>query len=95
MEGWQWLAIIIPIALALVGAIWLLFRAKVDRTEKLLDDHIKEDVKVHERTAVLESEMARVDKDIGDHETGIRGEVHEHAQTLTHHEIRITMLEKK
>lgn len=95
MEGWQWLALIIPVALALVGAIWLLFRAKVDRTETRLDDHIKEDVKVHERTAILEEQMERHDKDIGDHETGIRGELHAQTQVLTQHEVRITMLEKK
>lgn len=93
MEPWHWLlAVGVP---ALVGAVWLLFRAKVERTEARLDEHITEDVKVHERTAVLESRADRTENDIGDHDKGIRGTLHEHAQTLTHHEVRITMLEKK
>lgn len=95
MQPWVWGAIIIPVALALISVIWFLFRAKVERAEKAIDDHVKEDVKAHERIAVLESKAERTDKDIGNHETGIRGELHEHAQTLTHHEVRITMLEKK
>lgn len=94
MAPWVW-AMIVTVALSLIGAIWLLFRAKVERAEKAIDDHIKDDVKAHERIAVLESKADRTDKDIGDHESGIRGEVHEHSQTLTHHEVRITMLEKK
>lgn len=94
MQPWVW-AIIIPVAIALIGAIWLLFRAKVERAERAIDDHIKEDIKAHERIAVLESKAERTDRDVGDHESGIRGELHEHSQTLTHHEVRITMLEKK
>lgn len=94
MEPWQW-GLGVTVVGALIGAIWLLFRAKVERTEARLDEHIKEDVKVHERTSVLESEAERTEKDIGDHDSGIRGTLHEHAQTLTHHEVRITMLEKK
>lgn len=95
MHPWIWAAVIIPVALALVGAIWLLFRAKVERAEKAIDDHIKDDVKAHERIAVLESKAERTDQDIGDHDKGLRGTLHEHSQTLTHHEVRITMLEKK
>ena len=94
MEPWQW-GLGCTIVGALIGAIWLLFRAKVERTEERLDDHIKEDVKVHERTAVLESKAERIDREIGGRDNGLRGEIHEHAQTLTHHEVRITMLEKK
>lgn len=95
MEAWQWGAVIIPVALALVGAIWLLFRAKVERTEGRLDEHIKEDIAVHERTAVLESQVERNTAEIGERDSGIRGELHQHASVLTQHELRITMLEKK
>lgn len=76
MESWVWASIIVPAALALIGAIWLLFRAKVERTESRLDDHIKDDNKAHERVAVVESKIERIEKDIGDHESGIRGWLH-------------------
>jgi hypothetical protein len=94
MEPWVW-AVIVPVAIALVGTIYGLLRKAPERIEERLDDHIKEDVRVHERTAVNESEIARIKRDIGDRDSGIRREQHEHAQTLTHHEVRITMLEKK
>lgn len=94
MEAWQW-GLAVTIVVALVGTVWLLFRAKVERTETRLDDHIKDDIKIHERTAVNESEIERIKKDIGDHESGLRGEQHAQTQVLTQHEVRITMLEKK
>lgn len=55
MEPWQWGAIVIPIGLTLVGVIWKLVSLAIARIEKRLDEHIAEDIKVHERVVRLET----------------------------------------
>jgi hypothetical protein len=57
MEPWQW-AIAATLVIGLFGGGYLLFKARVDRIERQLDDHIKEDAKVHERVATLEERSA-------------------------------------
>ena len=47
------------------------------------------------KQARMEERMKRVEQDIGTHDTGLRGQVHEHASRLTEHEIRLTTLEER
>lgn len=51
MEPWVWAAIIIPVALALVGAFWALIRRGMERMEEKVVDH-------GERIKALETESA-------------------------------------
>lgn len=54
--------------------------------------------KLDERTERLEDlagDVRRIKDDIGNHETGIRGMLHEHAQMLTRHEIELERLKKQ
>lgn len=50
------------------------------------------DALVH-RMGIVEGDLNRMKVDIGTHDTGMRGEVHEHANAITEHELRIAMLE--
>ena len=63
MEPWQW-AVAVPIALALIGLIARLASRGPDRTEKRLDDHIAEDVKVHERVVKIETEVSTLKEEV-------------------------------
>lgn len=63
MEPWAW-AIFVTITIALIGAVWLLFRAKVERTEARLDDHVKDDIKAHERLTAVETEVANIKQEV-------------------------------
>lgn len=56
MEPWMW-AIAVTVALAIAGLIVKLATRGPDRTEKRLDEHIAEDVKVHERVVKVETEV--------------------------------------
>lgn len=38
--------------------------------------------------------MKKIEDEIGDHSSGVRGRLHEHSNLLNEHEFRITMLEK-
>lgn len=93
MEPWVPVAGITVIG-ALVGAVWLLFRARVERVEKQVDDHVKEDAKAHQTVVVNSHRLDRIDVEIGDRKSGIRGELHAQTGVLTSHELRIEMLEK-
>ncbi len=62
--GWIWLAfigIVITLLVALLG---------------LLLNHISQCSKFHERLAAMESEVRSIKAEIGDHDTGIRGNLH-------------------
>lgn len=81
MEPWVW-AIVVTVALAILGALWALFRKTTDRTEERLDKHIEEDTRVHERVSVLESKTERMEKQI-DGQGGIIDRLHKHGNDIT------------
>ena len=54
MEPWVWPTVIGGV-LGLVALIYKLVTLAIDRVEKRLEDHIAEDVKVHERVVRLET----------------------------------------
>lgn len=103
MEPWIW-ALIVPIGLALVGALWKLSGHTLDKSEakltkdiervdqyakteiarldKRIDDRRDDHVKLHERAAVSEAEIKRIKEEIGDHNTGIRGWLHQVSNSL-------------
>lgn len=91
MEPWVW-AIIVPVALALIGAVWTYVRREADRLERRLDEHIREDTKVHQQTAVNSAvnaaDIKRIKEDIGDHNSGIRGWLHELSSHVTPRALR-------
>ena len=41
---WAVLVTALSVIGALIGALWLVFRSKQDRTEQRLDDHIRDDI---------------------------------------------------
>lgn len=45
--------------------------------------------------ARIETSVERLTQDIGTHETGLRGSVHETANRVTEHGMRISILERK
>lgn len=63
MEPWVW-PIALTILLALLGALWALFRRGVDRTERRLDEHIREDIQAHERLRALETKVESHEREI-------------------------------
>lgn len=48
-----------------------------------------------ERLEDLAGDVRRIKEDIGSHDTGIRGTLHAHAQTLMRHEMEIERLKKQ
>lgn len=88
MEPWLW-AIIIPVTAALVGVIYWAGQSRDDkqderheRNEKDLSDHIKEDVKVHERVAVLESSQKTHEKRLNEVEVYAEDIKHLHVDVM-------------
>lgn len=81
MEPWAW-AIVITVGLSILGAFWALVRKGNERTESRLDEHIKEDVKVHERVAVVESKVEGLQK-MMDGEHGVIKRLHAHGTNIT------------
>lgn len=63
MEPWMW-AVAVPVALALAGLVLRLASRQPDRTEKRLDDHVAEDVKVHERVVKIETEVSTLKDEV-------------------------------
>ena len=63
MEPWMW-AIAATVALAIAGLILRLASRQPDRTEKRLDDHIAEDVKVHERVVKIETKVDTLEAEV-------------------------------
>lgn len=45
--------------------------------------------------AAIRGSIERIQKDIGDHEHGMRGQLHQQAQTLTRHEMDIAVFRIK
>lgn len=89
---WQLIAIIAGVICALVGAVWAANRKDVDRIERRLEEHIKEDREVHEQgavdSAVNAADIKRIKEDIGDHSSGLRGWVHQIANDISPYIIR-------
>lgn len=54
MQPWAW-ALVVTVALAFIGGFWKLISVAIARVEKRLEEHIAEDVKVHERVVRLET----------------------------------------
>lgn len=48
---------------------------------------------IEKRLGPLESDIERMKKDIGTHDTGIRGATHDHANMLSKHEMRLHALD--
>lgn len=75
--------IVITVQLAVVGFI-----------VKALWDHVEACKVTASSLASLNTNVARIMVDIGSHESGLRGQTHDHAGVLTQHEMRIEMLER-
>lgn len=45
--------------------------------------------------ATIKGSIARIEHDIGDHERGIRGQLHQQAQALTRHELELDRREQR
>jgi hypothetical protein len=46
------------------------------------------------RIGTAEGDLTRMKMDIGTHDTGLRGEVHNHATMLSQHELRLGLIER-
>ena len=64
MEPWQQWSLIAGAFGALLGIIWKLVTLAIARIEKRLEDHIAEDIKVHERVVRLETRGETDEKEI-------------------------------
>lgn len=47
------------------------------------------------RVVILEGDLNRMKVDIGTHDTGMRGQVHLQANMLSHHELRLHLIDKQ
>lgn len=61
---------------------------EIARVDKRIDDHRGDQIKLHERTAVNESELKRLNEEIGGHDSGIRGWLHELSNAVSPRFIR-------
>lgn len=57
--------------------------------------HVTECRTVGEKVASHNADLERMKQDIGTHDTGMRGNLHETANLCTQHELRISLLERK
>lgn len=89
MEPWVW-ALVVSIAGALIGVIYLAGQQRddkqderSDKDERALADHIKDDISAHERLKAVETKVEQLDREV----TGLREKWHdlrgEIAQTLS------------
>jgi chromosome segregation ATPase len=80
---WVVLVAALSVIGALIGAIWLLLRAKVERLEARLDEHVRDDINAHERLKAAETKIESLDREV----TGLRERWHdlrnEISQTLS------------
>ena len=68
----RWVAgIAITILLALVGVVWTLVRTRQDQAEQRQDradnrlaEHVKEDIRVHERVVKIETEVTTLKEEV-------------------------------
>lgn len=63
MEPWVW-PLALTILLALLGAIVALFRRGTERTERRLDEHIREDTTAHERLRAVETKIDNIEREV-------------------------------
>jgi len=85
MEQLLWaLGILVTVQIAVVGFI-----------AKALWTHVVECRRVGETLAGMASDISRIKEDIGNHESGIRGRLHEIGGLVNEQELRIHMLEEK
>lgn len=56
--------------------------------------HVMECRTVGEKVATHAGDLERMKEDIGTHDTGMRGHLHDTAGMCTQHELRITLLER-
>jgi hypothetical protein len=64
VEWWQFVglvvAVVVPVGLAIHGA----GKARSDRNEKRIDDHVADDTKAHERLARLETKVEHLEVEV-------------------------------
>ena len=65
-------------------ALFTILTTCVGAIAGLLWRHIDQCKSVHSKLADITGCVKRIQEDIGSHETGLRGEVHEHTNALTH-----------
>jgi hypothetical protein len=82
MEPWQW-GIIATVAIAMAGVIWKLVTLAIARIEKRLDEHIAEDIKVHERVVRLETRGETDAREITELRERTRGMKHDIMNEVT------------
>lgn len=85
------------------GATWLLLRIRFERFEAM--DTRREadwtawresvDEKLHALNGSLLERVARLDRDIGTHETGLRGATHELSNRVTEISMRMSLIERR
>lgn len=85
MEALQWaIGLLVTINLAAIAFIG-----------SRLWSHVVECKHVSNDIAYMKSDLERMKEDIGTHDTGLRGNVHQVANLYTNHEMRISILERK
>lgn len=85
METLQWaIGILVVILTGIVG----FFASQ-------LWGHVVECRQMMARLEGLSRDVERMKEDVGTHDTGMRGHLHETSSMCTQHELRITLLERK
>ncbi len=85
METLQWaIGILVTINMGISG--WLAAR---------LWTHVTECRSTGEKVAMQGADLERMKQDIGTHDSGMRGHLHETASMCTQHELRLSLLERK
>ncbi len=57
--------------------------------------HVEHCKAVHENLAEMRAELRRIQKDIGDHDQGMRGALHSHSSSIHYHGLCLWALARK
>lgn len=86
MDEFRWIvSTLVGIQLVVIGAVWrlILFHMRECATRNELRS---------EQLGKIAANIERIKEDVGDHEHGIRGQLHAYSQVLTRHEMDIERL---
>lgn len=76
-------------------AAFLLVAGAIATIAKLLWEHIQHCKEVHGKLSEISGDVKRIQQDIGTHETGMRGAIHETANRMTELSMKMSMLERQ
>lgn len=92
MPDWAWALLIGGVVLGLIGVVWRTHERRMDKYEQRLEK--LEDRPQNGYPALFER-VNRIERELGDRSSGIRGLLHQHSNYHTENDGRFVRLEEK